>query len=67
MKGGYLTSSAYTLATLFQDIGTTFTSTLGWLTDIVEWVAATPFFYALFLLVMVKIVMRICRKWLPGI
>lgn len=62
-----MTTAAFTLSTLYGDVSTTFTNVLGWLTEIVNWVTATPVFYALFLLVLAKIVMRICRKWLPGI
>lgn len=56
-----------TLDVLLTNLGTVFTSILSWLTDIISFVIENPILLIFVLLVIVKIVMRVCRKWIPGL
>ena len=63
----FLTSSGLTLATLITDMTSLFTAVLGWLSSIIEFVAGEPLLMVFVLIVLVKIVVKICRKWIPGL
>lgn len=60
-------ASTMTLDTLLTSVGTVFTSILSWLTDILTFVTSNPILLVFVLLVLARIVIRICRRWLPGL
>lgn len=63
-----LTESATgTLAALLADVTTVFTSVLSWLNTVLEFVTGNPVLMIFVLLVIVRIVVRICRRWIPGL
>lgn len=56
-----------TLAALIADITTVFTAVLSWLNTIIGFVTDNPILMIFVLMVLVKIVVRICRRWIPGL
>lgn len=56
-----------TLAALLADVTTVFTSVLHWLNTVLEFVTGNPVMMIFVLLVIVRIVVRICRRWIPGL
>ena len=62
-----LTTAAGTLAALIADITTVFTAVLGWLNTVLEFVTGNPVLMIFVLMVLVTIVVRMCRKWIPGL
>ena len=63
-----LTSPATgTLAALIADITTVFTAVLSWLNTVLEFVTGNPVLMIFVLMVLVTIVVRMCRKWIPGL
>ena len=56
-----------TLAALLADVSTVFTSVLSWLNTVLEFVTGNPVMMIFVLLVIVRIVVRICRRWIPGL
>lgn len=61
------TPAAGTLAALIADITTVFTAVLSWLNTIIEFVTGNPILMIFVLMVLVSIVVRICRRWIPGL
>lgn len=61
------TPAAGTLAALLADVTTVFTSVLSWLNTVLEFVTGNPVMMIFVLLVIVRIVVRICRRWIPGL
>lgn len=59
--------AAGTLAALIADITTVFTAVLGWLNTIIGFVTDNPILMIFVLMILVKIVVRICRRWIPGL
>lgn len=59
--------TAGTLAALIADITTVFTAVLGWLNTIIGFVTDNPILMIFVLMVLVSIVVRICRRWIPGL
>lgn len=59
--------AAGTLAALIADITTVFTAVLGWLNTIIGFVTDNPILMIFVLMVLVSIVVRICRRWIPGL
>ena len=60
-------SATDTLASLIADITTVFTAVLDWLNTIIGFVTDNPILMIFVLMVLVKIVVRICRRWIPGL
>lgn len=56
-----------TLAALIADVTTVFTAVLSWLNTILEFVTGNPVLMIFVLMVLVSIVIRICRRWIPGL
>lgn len=56
-----------TLASLIADITTVFTAVLNWLNTIIAFVTDNPILMIFVLMVLVSIVVRICRRWIPGL
>lgn len=56
-----------TLAALIADITTVFTAVLDWLNTVLEFVTGNPVLMIFVLMVLVTIVVRMCRKWIPGL
>lgn len=56
-----------TLADLIADITTVFTAVLSWLNTIIAFVTDNPILMIFVLMVLVRIVVRICRRWIPGL
>ena len=56
-----------TLASLIADITTVFTAVLSWLNTIIAFVTENPILMIFVLMVLVRIVVRICRRWIPGL
>lgn len=61
------TPTAGTLAALIADITTVFTAVLSWLNTILDFVTENPIMLIFVLMVLVQIVVRVCRRWIPGI
>lgn len=61
------TPATGTLAALLADVSTVFTSVLSWLNTVLEFVTGNPVMMIFVLLVIVRIVVRICRRWIPGL
>lgn len=61
------TPATGTLAALISDVTTVFTSVLSWLNTILEFVTGNPVLMIFVLMVLVSIVIRICRRWIPGL
>ena len=61
------TPTAGTLAALIADVTTVFTAVLAWLNTVLEFVTGNPVLMIFVLMVIVRIVVRICRKWIPGL
>lgn len=61
------TPTAGTLAALIADITTVFTAVLSWLNTVLEFVTGNPVLMIFVLMVLVTIVVRMCRKWIPGL
>lgn len=61
------TSTAMTLASLITDITSVFTAVLSWLNTIIKFVTDNPILLIFVLMVLVSIVVRVCRKWIPGL
>lgn len=59
--------AAGSLAALIADITTVFTAVLSWLNTIIEFVTGNPILMIFVLMVLVSIVVRICRRWIPGL
>lgn len=59
--------AAGTLAALIADITTVFTAVLSWLNTIIGFVTDNPILMIFVLMVLVSIVVRICRRWIPGL
>lgn len=59
--------STGTLAALIADITTVFSAVLDWLNTIIGFVTDNPILMIFVLMVMVSIVVRICRRWIPGL
>lgn len=59
--------AAGTLAALIADITTVFTAVLSWLNTIIAFVTDNPILMIFVLMVLVRIVVRICRRWIPGL
>lgn len=55
------------MATLLTSITTFMDSVLGWLSSIIAFVAGEPLLLIFVMFVLVKIAMRVCRKWIPGL
>lgn len=60
-------SATGTLAALIADITTVFTAVLSWLNTIIAFVTDNPILMIFVLMVLVRIVVRICRRWIPGV
>lgn len=56
-----------TLASLITDITSVFTAVLGWLNTILEFITGNPILLIFVLMVLVRMVVKICRKWIPGL
>lgn len=56
-----------TLSALIEDITTVFTAVLSWLNTIIAFVTENPILMIFVLMVLVRIVVRICRRWIPGL
>lgn len=56
-----------TLGSLIADITTVFTAVLSWLNTIIAFVTENPILMIFVLMVLVRIVVRICRRWIPGL
>ena len=56
-----------TLAALIADITTVFTAVLSWLNTVLEFVTGNSVLMIFVLMVLVTIVVRMCRKWIPGL
>lgn len=56
-----------TLGALIADITTVFTAVLSWLNTIIAFVTENPILMIFVLMVLVKIVVRVCRRWIPGL
>lgn len=61
------TPASGTLAALIADITTVFTAVLDWLNTIISFVTNNPILMIFVLMVLVRIVTRICRRWIPGL
>lgn len=61
------TATTMTLASLIADITTVFTAVLDWLNTIIAFVTGNPILLIFVLMVLVRIVVKICRKWIPGV
>lgn len=61
------TPAAGTLAALIADVTTVFTAVLSWLNTVLEFVTGNPVLMIFVLMVLVSIVIRICRRWIPGL
>lgn len=61
------TPAAGTLAALIADVTTVFSAVLSWLNTILEFVTGNPVLMIFVLMVLVSIVIRICRRWIPGL
>lgn len=61
------TPATGTLAALIADVTTVFTAVLSWLNTILEFVTGNPVLMIFVLMVLVSIVIRICRRWIPGL
>lgn len=61
------TPATGTLAALISDVTTVFTAVLSWLNTILEFVTGNPVLMIFVLMVLVSIVIRICRRWIPGL
>lgn len=59
--------AAGTLAALIADITTVFTAVLSWLNTILDFVTENPIMMIFVLMVLVSIVVRLCRRWIPGL
>ena len=60
-------TAAMTLASLITDITSVFTAVLSWLNTIIKFVTDNPILLIFVLMVLVSIVVRVCRKWIPGL
>lgn len=60
-------ATAMTLASLISDITSVFTAVLGWLNTILEFITGNPILLIFVLMVLVRMVVKICRKWIPGL
>lgn len=65
MEGGATT--AMTLASLIADITSVFTAVLSWLNTVIKFVTDNPILLIFVLMVLVSIVVRVCRRWIPGL
>lgn len=65
MEGGGTT--AMTLASLITDITSVFTAVLSWLNTVIKFVTDNPILLIFVLMVLVGIVVRVCRRWIPGL
>lgn len=65
MEGGGVT--AMTLASLIADITSVFTAVLSWLNTVITFVTDNPILLIFVLMVLVSIVVRVCRRWIPGL
>lgn len=65
MEGGGAT--AMTLASLIADITSVFTAVLSWLNTVIKFVTDNPILLIFVLMVLVSIVVRVCRRWIPGL
>lgn len=65
MEGG--TTTAMTLASLIADITSVFTAVLSWLNTVIKFVTDNPILLIFVLMVLVSIVVRVCRRWIPGL
>lgn len=65
MEGGGTT--AMTLASLIADITSVFTAVLSWLNTVIKFVTDNPILMIFVLMVLVSIVVRVCRRWIPGL
>lgn len=64
MEGG---TTAMTLASLITDITSVFTAVLSWLNTVIKFVTDNPILLIFVLMVLVSIVVRVCRRWIPGL
>ena len=64
MEGG---TTAMTLASLIADITSVFTAVLSWLNTVIKFVTDNPILLIFVLMVLVSIVVRVCRRWIPGL
>lgn len=64
MEGG---TTAMTLASLISDITSVFTAVLSWLNTVIRFVTDNPILLIFVLMVLVSIVVRVCRRWIPGL
>lgn len=64
MEGG---ATAMTLASLIADITSVFTAVLSWLNTVIKFVTDNPILLIFVLMVLVSIVVRVCRRWIPGL
>lgn len=64
MEGG---TTAMTLASLISDITSVFTAVLSWLNTVIKFVTDNPILLIFVLMVLVSIVVRVCRRWIPGL
>lgn len=55
------------MATLLADVTTLFTSILSWLSSIIDFVVGEPILMVFVLIVLASIVIRICKRWIPGL
>ena len=70
MKNHYAGSkgtTAMTLASLITDITSVFTAVLSWLNTVIKFVTDNPILLIFVLMVLVSIVVRVCRRWIPGL
>lgn len=65
MEGGGTT--AMTLASLIADITSVFTAVLSWLNTVIKFVTDNPILLIFVLMVLVSIVVRVCRRWIPDL
>ena len=55
------------LSTLLANISTFLTSVLEWIGDVIDFVVGQPILLVFVMFVLVKIAMRVCRRWIPGL
>lgn len=61
------TPAAGSLAAILADISTFLTSVLSWIGSVIDFVVGEPILMVFVMFVLVKIAMRVCRRWIPGL
>nr|DAF79255.1 MAG TPA: hypothetical protein [Inoviridae sp.] len=68
MKGVDLTggATAYTLASFLSDVGSFFTSMLGWVGQVITFITGEPLLLVFVIIAVASIVISMARSWIPG-